>query len=148
MIWSLLKSQYSSALTTLCGTWYRRKFARQGHRRINRRGNATVKADLKKEGDLGLVAMACYSIASKSQLGTHDSAIQNSKNNQKTLFKPKALTLPFVFSNLRDIALSSGHSVCGRLSLQLQSKTRFLQSQAKTLRSALPIRSFPFLDCG
>ncbi|KIM85179.1 hypothetical protein PILCRDRAFT_351787 [Piloderma croceum F 1598] len=55
------------------------------------RGNATVKADLKKEGDLGLVAM-------------------NSKNNQKTLFKPKALTLPFVFSNLRDIALASGQS--------------------------------------
>ncbi|KZP31375.1 ATP-dependent DNA ligase [Athelia psychrophila] len=54
------------------------------------RGNATVKADLKKEGDLGLVAM-------------------NSKNSQKTLFKPKPLTLPLVFSNLRDIATSSGH---------------------------------------
>ena len=36
---------------------------------------------------------------------------QNSKNNQKTLFKPKPLTVPFVFSNLRDIALSSGQSV-------------------------------------
>ncbi|KAG1757595.1 ATP-dependent DNA ligase [Suillus lakei] len=55
------------------------------------RSLATVKADLKKEGDLGLVAM-------------------NSKNSQKTLFKPKALTVPFVFSNLREIALSSGHS--------------------------------------
>jgi ATP-dependent DNA ligase len=35
---------------------------------------------------------------------------QNSKNSQKTLFKPKPLTLPFVFQNLRDIALSAGHS--------------------------------------
>ncbi|KIK70964.1 hypothetical protein GYMLUDRAFT_33053 [Collybiopsis luxurians FD-317 M1] len=55
------------------------------------RSLATIKAELKKEGDLGLVAM-------------------NSKNSQKTLFKPKPLTVDFVFSNLRDIALSSGHS--------------------------------------
>ncbi|KAI0735133.1 ATP-dependent DNA ligase [Earliella scabrosa] len=55
------------------------------------RSMATVKADLKKEGDLGLVAM-------------------NSKNSQKTLFKPKPLTLPTVFKNLKEIALSSGHS--------------------------------------
>lgn len=54
-----------------------------------------IKADLKKEGDLGLVAM-------------------NSKNMQKTLFKPKALTVPFVFSNLKEIALSSGHSSQGK----------------------------------
>jgi DNA ligase 1 len=56
------------------------------------RSLAVVKADLKKEGDLGLVA-------------------QNSKNSQKTLFRPKALSVPYVFSNLRDIALSTGHSV-------------------------------------
>ncbi|THH01791.1 hypothetical protein EW026_g963 [Hermanssonia centrifuga] len=55
------------------------------------RSIAVVKADLKKEGDLGLVA-------------------QNSKNSQKTLFKPKALTVPFVFANLKEIALSTGHS--------------------------------------
>ncbi|EIN13769.1 DNA ligase I [Punctularia strigosozonata HHB-11173 SS5] len=55
------------------------------------RSLAVVKADLKKEGDLGLVA-------------------QHSKNSQKTLFKPKALTVPYVFSNLREIALSTGHS--------------------------------------
>ncbi|KAI0825099.1 ATP-dependent DNA ligase [Trametes gibbosa] len=55
------------------------------------RSLAVVKADLKKEGDLGLVAM-------------------NSKNSQKTLFKPKPLTLPTVFKNLREIALSSGHA--------------------------------------
>ncbi|KAI0348086.1 ATP-dependent DNA ligase [Trametopsis cervina] len=55
------------------------------------RSLATVKADLKKEGDLGLVA-------------------KNSKNSQKTLFKPKPLTVPFVFSNLKEIAMSTGHS--------------------------------------
>ncbi|KAH7883566.1 ATP-dependent DNA ligase [Phlebopus sp. FC_14] len=52
------------------------------------RSLAVVKADLKKEGDLGL----------------------NSKSSQKTLFKPKPLTVPFVFTNLREIALSGGHS--------------------------------------
>jgi DNA ligase 1 len=57
------------------------------------RSIAVVKADLKKEGDLGLVAM-------------------NSKNSQKTIIKPKPLTLPFVFKNLKEIALSTGHSVC------------------------------------
>ncbi|CCL99545.1 uncharacterized protein FIBRA_01563 [Fibroporia radiculosa] len=55
------------------------------------RSLAVVKSELKKEGDLGLVAM-------------------NSKNSQKTLFKPKPLTVPFVFTNLKDIALSTGHS--------------------------------------
>ncbi|KAG7099196.1 hypothetical protein E1B28_001063 [Marasmius oreades] len=55
------------------------------------RSLAVVKADLKKEGDLGLVAL-------------------NSKNSQKTLYKPKPLTIPFVFSKLKEIALSTGHS--------------------------------------
>ncbi|EKM83893.1 hypothetical protein AGABI1DRAFT_51454 [Agaricus bisporus var. burnettii JB137-S8] len=55
------------------------------------RSLAVIKADLKREGDLGLVAM-------------------NSKTSQKTLFKPKPLTLPFVFSHLKDIATTSGHS--------------------------------------
>ncbi|PCH33668.1 ATP-dependent DNA ligase [Wolfiporia cocos MD-104 SS10] len=55
------------------------------------RSLASIKADLKVEGDLGLVA-------------------KNSKNSQKTIFKPKPLTLPFVFSNLKEIALSSGNS--------------------------------------
>ncbi|KAF8905567.1 ATP-dependent DNA ligase [Gymnopilus junonius] len=55
------------------------------------RSLSLIKADLKKEGDLGLVAM-------------------NSKNSQKTLFKPKPLTVPFVFTHLREIALASGHS--------------------------------------
>ncbi|KAG6868593.1 hypothetical protein C0993_000619 [Termitomyces sp. T159_Od127] len=52
---------------------------------------AIIKADLQREGDLGLVAM-------------------NSKNSQKTLFKPKPLTIPFVFRNLKDIALTAGNS--------------------------------------
>ncbi|KIY71586.1 ATP-dependent DNA ligase [Cylindrobasidium torrendii FP15055 ss-10] len=51
----------------------------------------TIKSELKKEGDLGLVAM-------------------NSKNAQKTLFKPKPLTIPSVFANLKEIALTSGNS--------------------------------------
>ncbi|KIJ45160.1 hypothetical protein M422DRAFT_227796 [Sphaerobolus stellatus SS14] len=55
------------------------------------RSAATVKADLKKEGDLGLVA-------------------QNSKNSQKTLFKPKPLTVPFIFKSLKEIALASGQA--------------------------------------
>ena len=37
--------------------------------------------------------------------------LKTSKNMQKTLFKPKPLTVPFVFSNLKEIALSAGHSV-------------------------------------
>ncbi|KAJ7225530.1 hypothetical protein GGX14DRAFT_639426 [Mycena pura] len=55
------------------------------------RSIAIIKAELKREGDLGLVAM-------------------NSKNSQKTLFKPKPLTLPSVFANLQEIAQLSGHS--------------------------------------
>ncbi|KAF7306912.1 DNA ligase [Mycena indigotica] len=55
------------------------------------RSIAVIKSDLKEVGDLGLVA-------------------KNSKNSQRTLFKPKPLTLPVVFSNLREIALTSGHS--------------------------------------
>ncbi|KAF8622465.1 hypothetical protein AX15_006986 [Amanita polypyramis BW_CC] len=55
------------------------------------RSLSIIKADLKREGDLGLVAM-------------------NSKASQKTLFKPKPLTLTYVFTNLKDIAMTSGHS--------------------------------------
>ncbi|KAH7338388.1 hypothetical protein B0J17DRAFT_572034 [Rhizoctonia solani] len=50
-----------------------------------------VKEELKKEGDLGLVAM-------------------NSRAMQKTLWKPKPLTLPNVFKSLLEIAQSTGHS--------------------------------------
>ncbi|KAG8942456.1 hypothetical protein FRC04_003624 [Tulasnella sp. 424] len=50
-----------------------------------------VQADLKKEGDLGLVA-------------------KNSKNSQRLLFKPKPLTVPFVFSRLEEIAKTAGNA--------------------------------------
>ncbi|CAE6502936.1 unnamed protein product [Rhizoctonia solani] len=50
-----------------------------------------IKDELKKEGDLGLVAM-------------------NSRAMQKTLWKPKPLTLPAVFKSLLEIAQSTGHS--------------------------------------
>ncbi|KAG9022615.1 hypothetical protein FS842_006090, partial [Serendipita sp. 407] len=53
------------------------------------RSVANIKADLKKEGDLGLVAM-------------------NSKANQKMIVKPKTLTVPVVFARLKEIALTSG----------------------------------------
>ncbi|KLT45696.1 putative DNA ligase [Cutaneotrichosporon oleaginosum] len=49
-----------------------------------------IKEDLKKEGDLGKVAMA-------------------SRNNQKTLFKPKPLTVTTVFQRLTNIAKTSGN---------------------------------------
>ncbi|KAH9982918.1 ATP-dependent DNA ligase [Lactifluus volemus] len=68
--------------------------------------------NLKKEGDLGLVAMV-----SKLSTVTHSNTLtflKNSKNMQKTLFKPKPLTVPFVFSNLKEIALSAGHSSQGK----------------------------------
>ena len=72
------------------------------------RSGAQVKADLKKEGDLGLVAMVCSKLRYYPPL---NGFFQNSKNSQKVLFKPKALTLDFVFKHLKEIALSSGHSV-------------------------------------
>ena len=67
-----------------------------------------VKADLKKEGDLGLVAMVRDFLTLENHVNDLQ---QNSKSTQKTLFKPKPLTVPVVFSNLLEIALTSGHSV-------------------------------------
>ncbi|WVQ84501.1 hypothetical protein IAT38_006653 [Cryptococcus sp. DSM 104549] len=55
------------------------------------RAMAKVKEDLKKEGDLGKVAMM-------------------SKNTQSTMFKPKPLTVPFVFQNLTEIAKTTGNA--------------------------------------
>lgn len=68
-----------------------------------------IKADLKREGDLGLVAMV--SIHCINRMSSDDCMVQNSKASQKTLFKPKPLTLSYVFTNLKDIAMTSGHSV-------------------------------------
>ncbi|PLW11258.1 hypothetical protein PCANC_20307 [Puccinia coronata f. sp. avenae] len=52
---------------------------------------AQVKADFKKVGDLGSVA-------------------QNSRTTQKTMFKPKLLTVNSVYQDLKTIAITSGHS--------------------------------------
>ncbi|WVQ66972.1 uncharacterized protein L199_005164 [Kwoniella botswanensis] len=55
------------------------------------RATTKIKEDLRKEGDLGKVAM-------------------NSRNTQPTMFKPKALTVPYVFQNLTEIAKATGNA--------------------------------------
>ncbi|WRT70209.1 uncharacterized protein IL334_007204 [Kwoniella shivajii] len=55
------------------------------------RATTKIKEDLRKEGDLGKVAM-------------------NSRNTQPTMFKPKALTVPSVFQNLTEIAKATGNA--------------------------------------
>ncbi|KAF9925522.1 hypothetical protein FBU30_004686 [Linnemannia zychae] len=50
-----------------------------------------IKADYAEIGDLGVIAM-------------------NSRSNQPTMFKPKALTIPHVFKTLKDIASLTGNS--------------------------------------
>lgn len=59
------------------------------------RSPAKIKEDLKKEGDLGKVAML-------------------SRANQPTMFKPKPLTVTSVFQNLTEIAKASGNAVSDR----------------------------------
>ncbi|KAK1922099.1 putative DNA ligase [Papiliotrema laurentii] len=55
------------------------------------RATTKIKEDLRREGDLGKVAML-------------------SRNNQPTMFKPKPLTVPGVFKDLSDIAKASGNA--------------------------------------
>ncbi|KAK4685375.1 DNA ligase 1, partial [Tremellales sp. Uapishka_1] len=55
------------------------------------RATTKIKDDLRKEGDLGKVAMM-------------------SRNTQPTMFKPKPLTVPYVFQNLTEIAKASGNA--------------------------------------
>jgi len=50
----------------------------------------SIKTDIEKQGDIGNVAQA-------------------SKSNQKTLFKPKPLTIPAVFKGLKEIAMFTGN---------------------------------------
>jgi DNA ligase 1 len=50
---------------------------------------------------------------------------------QKTLFKPKPLTVPFVFSNLKEIALSAGHSVSHEIVSPTGASQHPSQSQGK-----------------
>jgi DNA ligase-1 len=64
----------------------------------------SIKAELKKEGDLGLVAMVSNGFAHL----TCAEILQSSKANQRTIFKPKPLTVPHVFARLKEIALTSG----------------------------------------
>ncbi|OUM69951.1 hypothetical protein PIROE2DRAFT_37797 [Piromyces sp. E2] len=54
------------------------------------RSAKSIKIDIEKQGDLGNVA-------------------QTSKSNQKTLFKPKPLTVPAVFKGLKEIAMFTGN---------------------------------------
>lgn len=56
------------------------------------RSMVQVKSDVKKTGDLGLVA-------------------ERSKSNQKTMFKPARLTVKSVFDKLKDISEMTGHAV-------------------------------------
>jgi DNA ligase-1 len=70
------------------------------------RATTKIKEDLRKEGDLGKVAMV--SPVNLLPLLTR----QNSRNNQPTMFKPKALTVQSVFQNLTDIAKATGNAVC------------------------------------
>ncbi|KAL7418448.1 ATP-dependent DNA ligase Cdc17 [Cryptotrichosporon argae] len=55
------------------------------------RATTKIKEDLRKEGDLGKVAML-------------------SRNTQPTMFKPKPLTVPYVFQSLTEIAKASGNA--------------------------------------
>ena len=81
------------------------------------RATTKIKEDLRREGDLGKVAMvrsqetwiipgriSCLSI------------LQISRSNQPTMFKPKSLTVPSVFKDLTDIAKAAGNAVRSPLS--------------------------------
>ena len=58
---------------------------------VTGRNVSSIKKDMDKQGDLGLVA-------------------QSSKSNQKTMFIPAALTLSFVFKSLKEISEITGTS--------------------------------------
>jgi len=70
------------------------------------RATTKIKEDLRKEGDLGKVAMVRQ--AAEFLRG---GSWQLSRNNQPTMFKPKPLTVPGVFKDLTDIAKASGNAV-------------------------------------
>lgn len=53
---------------------------------------AQIKADVQEVGDLGIVA-------------------EGSRSNQRTMFQPAPLTVPIVYSKLKEIAQMTGHAV-------------------------------------
>lgn len=53
---------------------------------------AQIKADVQEVGDLGIVA-------------------EGSRSNQRTMFQPAPLTVPVVYSKLKEIAQMTGHAV-------------------------------------
>lgn len=53
---------------------------------------AQIKADVQEVGDLGIVA-------------------EGSRSNQRTMFQPPPLTVPNVYSKLKEIAQMTGHAV-------------------------------------
>ena len=71
------------------------------------RAIAKIKEDLRKEGDLGKVAMVSNTVHGVLLQADH----QNSRNNQPTMFKPKPLTVPYVFQSLTEIAKAAGNAV-------------------------------------
>lgn len=95
------------------------------------RSMAQVKADVKKTGDLGIVA-------------------EKSKSNQKTMFKPARLTVKSVFDKLKDISEMTGTAVTAKKLDKIQamfiacqdSEARFLmRSLAGKLRIGLAEQS-------
>lgn len=78
----------------------------------------SVKEDLKKEGDLGLVAMVGPLLQKDPDDDGVEELCQNSKARQQTLglVKAKPLTVAFVFSQLKVIATTTGHQVCSQYS--------------------------------
>jgi DNA ligase-1 len=76
-----------------------------------------ISAEYRKVGDLGLVAMVSEVRSNSLAKRYTDNARsldvpKNSRASQKTLFKPKALTVNHVFSKLKEIAQTQGAKVC------------------------------------
>ncbi|KAL5234406.1 hypothetical protein ACI65C_001816 [Semiaphis heraclei] len=83
------------------------------------RSMAQVKAEVKKTGDLGIVA-------------------EKSKSNQKTMFKPARLTVKSVFDKLKDISEMTGHAVTVKKLDKIQSMFIACQdSEARFLMRSL-----------
>lgn len=85
--------------------------AHQGYRWINREEHCCREGRSQERRRPGVGSDGLSFIFFEVRRNLNLTCVQNSKNNQKTLFKPKPLTVGFVFSNLRDIALTSGNSV-------------------------------------